>query len=85
MEHQGDGDTNCNWCTWNNLQRIGKGTGRLGNKKTSVDHLDYSTFKIGQNTDKSWRDLLLLTLVKNQQLTLVWKTLKGVKQKRYFV
>ena len=22
MEHEGDGDTKCNWCTWNNIQRI---------------------------------------------------------------
>ena len=22
MEHEGDGDTNCNWCTWNNLRKI---------------------------------------------------------------
>ena len=30
MEHKSDGDTNCNWCTWNNHQRDSKGTGRLG-------------------------------------------------------
>ena len=24
MEHDGDGDTNCNWCTRNNPRRIGK-------------------------------------------------------------
>ena len=24
MEHEGDGDTICVWCTWNNPQRIGK-------------------------------------------------------------
>ena len=29
MEHEGNGDTNCNWCTWNNTQRIGKETGNL--------------------------------------------------------
>ena len=26
MEHEGDDDTNCNWCTWNNLQRLSKRT-----------------------------------------------------------
>ena len=31
MEHEDNGDTNCNWCTWKNPQRIDKGTGRLGN------------------------------------------------------
>ena len=24
MEHEGDGDTNCNWCTWNNPQVLVK-------------------------------------------------------------
>ena len=27
LEQKWDGITNCNWCTWNNRQRIGKGTG----------------------------------------------------------
>ena len=27
MEHEGNSDTNSNWCTWNNPQRIGKKTG----------------------------------------------------------
>ena len=39
MEHGGDGDTNSIWCTWNNPQSIGKGTGRLGNER-SDDHPD---------------------------------------------
>ena len=42
IEHEGDSGTNCNWCTWNNHQRIGKGTGRFGNKRTSVYHLNDS-------------------------------------------
>ena len=33
--------------------RIGKGTGRLENMKTSRDHPDYSIIKISQNTEKS--------------------------------
>ena len=32
MEHEGDGDTNCNWCTWNNPQKIGKETKELVDK-----------------------------------------------------
>ena len=47
MENEGDSDTNCNWCTWNNPQRTGKGTGRLGNKRTHIDHPNYSIIKIG--------------------------------------
>ena len=31
-------------------KRNGKGTGRLGNKRTNGDHPDYSIIKIGQNT-----------------------------------
>ena len=37
MEHEADGDTDCDWWTWNNYQRIGKGTRRLGNETTRVD------------------------------------------------
>ena len=57
MEHDSDGDTSCNWCTWNNPQRIDKGTGRLGNKRISGDHPDYSIIKISQNREKSPEDL----------------------------
>ena len=46
MEHGGDGNTNYNWCTRKNPQRIGKGTGRLRNQRTSGDHPD-SIIKIG--------------------------------------
>ena len=36
---------------WYNYQRIGNGTGRLGNKKKSGDHQNYCI--ISQNTEKS--------------------------------
>ena len=39
MEQEGDGDINCNGCTWNNPQTIHKKTW-LGNK-TSEDYSDY--------------------------------------------
>ena len=75
MEYEGDDDTNCGWCTWGNPKRIGKGTGRLGNKRTSGDHPNYSIIKIGQNTEKSLGDLRRLvvtqTPVRIYQLTLV--------------
>ena len=29
MEYEDDSDTNCNWYTHNNFQRIGKGIGKL--------------------------------------------------------
>ena len=33
--HKDDGDTSCNWCTWNSSQQLGKGAGRVGNWKTN--------------------------------------------------
>ena len=61
MDHESDGDTNCGWYTWNNLQR----TGRLENKRTSRDHPDYIIIKIGQNTEKSPGDLRKLAVTQN--------------------
>ena len=64
-------------------KRIGKGNGKLGNKRTSGDHPDYSFIKIGQNTEKRPGDLRRLavaqTPLKDHQLALVLKTLKGIK------
>ena len=62
MEHESDGDDNYNWCTWNNPQRIGTGTGRLRNQRTSEDHPDYSIIKIDQKTKKSPGDLRRLAV-----------------------
>ena len=57
MEHEGDGDTNGSWCTWNDSKRIGKGTARLRNQWTTRDHPDNDITKIDQNTEKSPGDL----------------------------
>ena len=63
MEHEGDGDTNCNWCTWNNPQKIGKGTRRLRSQRRRRDHPDYSIIK---NTEKCpWRLEVTQTPIKN--------------------
>ena len=82
MKHEGDGETNYNCCTRNNPQRIGKGTRILGNKRTRGNHPDYIIIKIYQNTENNSLDLKRLavtqTRVENQQLTLVWKTPKGI-------
>ena len=40
-----------------------KGLGRLGNKRTSRDHPDYSIIKIGQNTEKSPADSRRLAVI----------------------
>ena len=75
MEHDGDRETNCGWCTWDNPQRIGRVTGRVRIKRTSWDHQDYCIIKIGQNTENSPRDLKRIavtqTPVRNYQLTLL--------------
>ena len=73
-EHEHDGDTNRNWCTWNNSERTDKGTRRLRNYRLRRDHPDYSIIKIDQNTEKSLGDMRRLavtqTPVKDHQLTL---------------
>ena len=80
MEHEDDSVTSCNWCTWNNPQKINKGTRWLRNKKTSGDHSNYSIIKISQNTEKSPGDLSWLAAIqtpeKDHQLMLGWKTCK---------
>ena len=62
MEHESDGDINCNWCTWYSHQRFSLGTGGLGKKRISGDNPNYSIIKIGQNTGKSPRDLRRLAV-----------------------
>ena len=52
MEHESDVYTNCNWCSWYSHQRNDKGTGWLGNKRTSVDHPTLSIMENGPNTEK---------------------------------
>ena len=80
MEHEGDSDINCNWWTSNDPQRMAKGTGRLGNKRASGDHLDHGIIKINQNSETSPGDMRRLavtqTPVRNYQLSLVGKTLE---------
>ena len=83
VEHESDCDTNCNRSSCYSDWRIGARTGGFGNKRTRGDHPDYSIFEIVQNTEKSTGDLSRLvvtqTPVRNHRLTLVWKTLKGIK------
>ena len=35
VEHEGDGDNNCIWRTWNGLQRLWHETGGIGNQERS--------------------------------------------------
>ena len=43
-------------------KRIIKGIGGLGNNRSSKDHPKYSIIENGQNTEKTWGDLLSLKL-----------------------
>ena len=56
-------------------QRVGTGTGEIGNKRTSRDLPNYNILEIGQNTVRSLGDLkrfaVTQTPVENHQLTLV--------------
>ena len=51
MEHESDGDTNCNWRTWNDSQRLGKETEGVGNRRTNPN------YSIVENTEKSPGDI----------------------------
>ena len=53
MEHEIDGDTDCNFCARYSHQRFSVGSGGLGNKRTSGDHPKYSIVEFDQNTEKS--------------------------------
>ena len=46
MEHESDGDTNCNWCAQNDPKSLGKRAGRVTNRMTNRDHPNYSIDKI---------------------------------------
>ena len=75
MEHECEVYTNHNWCTWYNPQRINKGTGGLGNKRTSGNYPNYCITEVGQNTEKCPGDLGRLAVTqtprKDHQLTLM--------------
>ena len=82
MEHESEDYNNHDWCFWYSHQRIIKGTGGLGGRRTSGNHRNYNIIENGQNTEKSLGDLggLAVTQIpmKNYQLKLMWKTLKRV-------
>ena len=68
-------NTNNNWSSQSGPQRLTKGTGRVGNRRTNRDHPNYSVVKIDQNTKESSGDMWTLavtqTPVKYHQLTLM--------------
>ena len=47
--HEGNGDINCNCCAWNDPLTLDKGAGRIRNRRTSRDHLNYSIVEVGED------------------------------------
>ena len=62
MERESNGNTNCNWCSRYSHERVGIGTGGLGNKRTNRDNPNHNIVKIDQNTERSPGNLLSLKL-----------------------
>ena len=65
MEHEGDSDTNCNWCTRNNPQRLGKCAGKKW--KSEYEEIIQTTewlrlARILRRVQKTYGDLLSLRL-----------------------
>ena len=80
VENEGDGDTNCDKCTWNGPQRLRKRNGGDGNWRTNPDYPGYNIVKNGKNTEKSPGDLKRLAItqipVKYHQRQLVGRISK---------
>ena len=62
IEHGGDGDTNCNWCTWNGTLRLGTGAERFKNWKMNRDNPSFSIVEVNQNIESSPEDPLRLAV-----------------------
>ena len=62
VEYEEDGK----WRAWNNPQKFGKGTGKVGNWRTNRGHPNYSIVEIGQNTEKCPRDQRRIVVTRSQ-------------------
>ena len=86
MEHENDGDTNCNRRARYSHQRIGTETRGLGNKRTGRDHPNYCIVGIGQNTKKNPGNLRKeLARLERRKITSTWEYCKRAprnKQRR---
>ena len=70
MGDEGDSETNCNWCTWNDSQRLAKGLQELeisGRAKTIQTTALLWLARILRRVLNSWGDLV--------SLRLYWKTI----------
>ncbi len=57
MEYEVNGNTNCIGEFGTALQKLGKGNGRVGNRRTSRENLNDSIVKTGRNTKQSPGDM----------------------------
>ena len=77
VEHEGEVDTNCNWCAWNGPQRLRKKTVGIRNQSQNRNNPDYSIVKMGQYTENHSGDLRRLAVthapVKDHELKSMWK------------
>ena len=63
MEHEGDGDTNCNLWAQNYSEKFDKKVWSVGKWRMSRDQTNYNITEISQNSEKSPGDLLSLKLL----------------------
>ena len=68
-EHEGDGDTNCNWSVGNGYQKLGKRPWGIGNQMKNQNYQDHSILKIGYvqpmySTAYYWKDKSIHTFAK---------------------
>ena len=77
-KHESNDDTNYNWCSCSSHQTIGTGDRAFVNQRTSGGHPNYSIIEIGQSPRNLSRLVVSQTPVRHHQVTLIWKTRKGV-------
>ena len=65
LKHEREGNTNFKWSPWYRHQVFGTGTGKVGIKKSSGDHPNYSITEIGQNGEKRLGDFRILAVTQN--------------------
>ena len=82
----GDNDSNCNWCAWNDLQRLHKWVVGAENWRTKWNPPNYSIIEIDQNKGMSPGDLKTLAVTQTQekyhQLTQQLKILEEQQQQQ---
>ena len=77
LEHESDGYTNCNWCSWYSHRMIIKGTGGLGKKEDEWRPCKLLHFFDPKYWEESWRleETCCHSNFKDNRLKLVWKSL----------